>query len=107
MFGGRGAGGGLLNDVHFGRMGGAAAAWDSPCKECDDVCEAATVMWSGCGGADQGGGVAPMPREGHTAVMVRSRLIVAGGQGEAGVVDDCCVRYAQHEMTPLHARSGI
>eukprot|EP00961_Rhodomonas_salina_P267553 3615134-Rhodomonas_salina.2 len=50
VFGGMGTpksgGRAKFNDVHEARFGTAAAAWDTQCKPCDDLCEAVSITWT-------------------------------------------------------------
>jgi len=74
-----------LGDVHRAQLGRAAAAWDKPCKDCDDTCEAATVEWT----CQHPLGVQPCPRSAHAAAIFEEKLIICGGEGEAGLLNDC------------------
>ena len=74
-----------LGDLHRAQLGRAAAAWDKPCKDCDDTCEAATVEWT----CQHPSGVQPCPRSAHAAAIFEEKLIICGGEGEAGLLNDC------------------
>ena len=74
-------------DLHRIEVGRAAAAWDKPCKECDDVCEAATAEWT----QEVPAGTPPSPRSGHAAAIFEGRLVVVGGENESGLLADCHV----------------
>ncbi len=86
LFGGE-ASGKRFADLHRVEMGRAAAAWDRPCKECDDVSEAATAEWT----REQPAGKPPAPRSGHAAVIFEGKLVVIGGENESGLLSDCHV----------------
>ena len=75
-------------DVHRAQVGHAAAAWDRPCPDCSDTCEAAACRWTRLHPT----GAVPSPRTGHAAAIFERSLVVLGGESEKGLpVDDCHV----------------
>jgi hypothetical protein len=86
LFGGNNNGE-YLDDLHRAEVGRAAAAWDKPCKECDDTCEAATVNWM----PESPSGSSPSPRSGHSATIYEGSLVIVGGENASGLLGDCHV----------------
>jgi hypothetical protein len=70
------------------QVGSAAAAWDKPCSECDDTCEASTCEWT----RKEPAGAPPSPRAGHAAAIFEGKLFVIGGESASGQpLADCHV----------------